>query len=694
MGNNPDARDRAVERRASWIAIGIVALIGCAQAGWAIARSGWDADPPPAARSAVMPMGTNLDGLYYWSPGLPVIDLMKSAGNWLPQRDGEYDTGERVALDADGWVARLPGPGDPAHYTSVLVNVLHDNPAAPPHARYVVLYDGQGTLSLVGLGGSAVVSEAPGRMVVTAGDAGGLYLRLTATDPRHAGNPIRNIRIVREDLLPLYEAGLTFDPAFLAKIDAFQVLRFMDWMNTNLLLDTTGRPVAEADIARAPLLGWKDRARPADRSWGDASRGVPVEALVEIANRTGAEPWFNMPVNASDDYVRGFATFVRDHLRPDLRIHVEFSNEVWNWLFPQARYAQARARARFGADANWMRWYGWRAAQVGAIWKAVFGEAPRARNGRIAMVYNTQFAWKGLEADGLDAPAADGSTPASAWFDEYAITGYYDGTMNTDAVAPTVRGWWRDPDGGYGRAVAALKARIADTNAPLYRYHADQAHKRGLRLVSYESGFGEYTPPSQHGDQAYTDFLHRLQRRPELYALEMQNYRAFQAAGGTLFMNFGIINTPTKWGSWAALESIRQASSPRYRALSDWIAANPAWRAGQGSARAIADAKIYRAGAKGETIEGTAHGYDVLIGGAGDDRFVPRGGPETRIEGGGGHDVLVLSAPRSAYRFAAAPGGATRVSGPDGSQIVTHVAAVSFAAGRSVALASIVGRRA
>ena len=306
--------------------------------------------------------------------------------------------------------------------------------------------------------------------------------------------------------------------------------------------------------------------------------------MPDIIGRAGRKlRWLEIG-NASDDYVRGFATYVRDHLPGNRRIHVEFSNEVWNFSIPQTRYAETRAREVFGPDVKWLEWYGKRAAEVGMIWKDVFGEAARHDNagagrGRVLVVFNTQFGWQGLEDLGLDTVHwrdADGRhVRASDYFDEYAITGYYDGTMNTQQVVDTVMGWWQDADGGYGRAIAALRYRITNFNAPYYVYHAGRAARRGLRLVTYESGFGEYTPPGEHRNEAYTIFLARLQRRPEFHELETANYAAFKAAGGSLYMNFGIIATPGKWGNWAALESVDQKTSPRYQALIDWMKANP-----------------------------------------------------------------------------------------------------------------------
>src|SRR5215813_9968315 len=45
-------------------------------------------EAPP---TSIPSLGTNLDGLAYWSTALPTIDLVKSAGNWIPQRPGTWD---------------------------------------------------------------------------------------------------------------------------------------------------------------------------------------------------------------------------------------------------------------------------------------------------------------------------------------------------------------------------------------------------------------------------------------------------------------------------------------------------------------------------------------------------------------------------------------------------------------------------
>ncbi|GAC1440559.1 MAG: hypothetical protein NVSMB58_37660 [Terriglobales bacterium] len=514
-----------------------------------------------------MSVGTNLGELNYFGPSLATLDLMKSASSWALQSQQTGDnTGEKLDLDEQGWVRSIP-TGDVAS-----IGLLDEHAAAAPHGRYAVLYQGEGTIE--GAGGTNVIESVskPGYLIVEAADDGSVRLQLTSTDPAHTGDYIRDLAVVPEDLVPLYQAGNTFNPGFLEKVENFHTYRFMDWMETNTIFDKSGNAVPWENVAKVESLDWADRPHASDAQW---SHGVPVEALVDLANQAGSDVWFNMPTNASDDYVRGFASYVHDHLSPELRIHVEYSNEVWNWGFLQSGYADAHASQALGPDANWMEWYGMRAAQIGQIWHQTFGEPVTGPDGsdRVSMVYNTQFAWKGLEEYGLETEHwkdADGNhIRAADYFNEYAVTGYYGDLLSSDADVAKIKSWWSDPDGGHGKAMAELKDAVANYNAPLYAYHAGQAEQYGLKLVTYESGFAVVAPEPEREDGAFTNFLIEIQRDPEIYNIEMQNYAAFKDAGGSLYMNYLLIDTPSKFGSWGALESVTQDISPRYHALMD-----------------------------------------------------------------------------------------------------------------------------
>ncbi|MBE9176651.1 hypothetical protein IQ225_17445 [Synechocystis salina LEGE 06155] len=48
-------------------------------------------------------------------------------------------------------------------------------------------------------------------------------------------------------------------------------------------------------------------------------------------------------------------------------------------------------------------------------------------------------------------------------------------------------------------------------------------------------------------------------------------FKQWYQLGGDTFVNFNDIGTPSKWGSWGALESVYDVSSPKYDALMDVI---------------------------------------------------------------------------------------------------------------------------
>ena len=50
-------------------------------------NEGQFAAPYSASPGYTPSLGTNLDGLAYWSTAVPTLDLMKSAGAWLPQSE-------------------------------------------------------------------------------------------------------------------------------------------------------------------------------------------------------------------------------------------------------------------------------------------------------------------------------------------------------------------------------------------------------------------------------------------------------------------------------------------------------------------------------------------------------------------------------------------------------------------------------
>lgn len=499
-------------------------------------------------------IGFGLAGVSDWSAQQPFLDVMKTARPWtghLPGQWGGWDH-ERLRdggwLDPDGWPIGIPD-----ELTAIATLVLTDLPAdaAATAGRYVLTWEGRGDLAIEGRvsglrrqPGSAHFDFAPGE--------GGVLLTIRDIDP---ADPIRDLRMVREDRKALLEQGEIFNPDWLSRISGARVLRFMDWMDTN----------------HATLTRPEDRPLPGDYTW--ALAGVPAEVMVTLANRLRADPWFTMPHTGSDDLMREYAQVVARDLDPGLRAHVEFSNEIWNWQFPQAKWADEGARSRWGIRDGWVQYGAVRAAEVADIWAAAFGDQAEDR---LVRVIATQTGWLGLEEDILTAPRArraePGLPPPADSFDAYAVTGYFGFGLGVEEFLPTLRGWL---DEGQEAAIerAAQALRDDPRSDPLDRlltetlpYHRKIADRHGLQLLMYEGGTHVVGIGPAVDDPQVTAFFQALNYSAQMGALYRQLIDGWATIGDGPFMAFVDVYAPTKWGSWGALRHLSD-DSPRWQAL-------------------------------------------------------------------------------------------------------------------------------
>lgn len=525
-------------------------------------------------------LGIGLNGLADYSTQLPFLDGFKTARPWLtqcvdadPGCNGQWDTdeGKKLDLDANGWVKSLPAKGSGATYSRVGTLLFRDIPGKFPTGRYVVLYEGEGTITYSYEGKKIEAESKPGRDVIdVSGGEGGIWLQITATDPNRNGKYIRNIRVVQEKYEQNFASSI-FNPVWLEKIQGFSSLRFMDWMDTN----------------NSTQKNWEDRPKPTDYSW--SPKGAPMETMVALVNRLKVDPWFNMPHMATDDYVTKFAQYVKDNLDPKLTAYVEYSNEVWNWQFQQATYAKDQGAALWGKDVGdaWVQWNGMKAAQFCDIWKGVFGN----QKNRVFCVIGAQTGWKGLEEPLLNAPkwvAQGNEPPYKHGIDGLAITGYFSGNLGQPDYTEKVLGWSKEGEAGFKKAFQQIKDgsllgkndkddKDDSLNETIkdFEYFKKVADSKGLKLVAYEGGTHIVGLGDAVNNEQLTKFLIELNKRPEMYEIYTTLLNAWKENGGALFNHFVDVGLPGKWGSWGALESLNQSSSPRYNALIDFIKKNP-----------------------------------------------------------------------------------------------------------------------
>jgi hypothetical protein len=640
--------------------------------------------PEGGARPEGLPaLAMNINGISDWSTQHPFIDRMKSARQWVGHLPGQWGgvTIEELraegVLDPDGWPLRIPERVE--RLESLL---LTDQPEEATHLRgtYIVTWKGEGDLKLTGRAQRVRYGDHEAEFDYSPGE-GAVGIALGATDP---DDPIRDIHVIREDQRDLHEAGVIFNPAWIETVHDLRSIRFMDWMVTN----------------GSPVQGWDDRPRTSDFSY--TSWGVPLEVMLALANQIGVDPWFTMPHQADDAYIRRFAEAVRDGLDPRLKAHVEYSNEVWNFIFPQAEWAQAQADALWGrSEAGWMQYYGLRAAQVMTIWSDVFGDEVADR---LVRVVATHTGWPGLEENILVAPLAYlqlGYAPAEV-FDAYAVTGYFGYEMGGEEMAPQMDDWLERSEAqaraegerqGLRRvalreyvrahryeaavapvALALLEGSLRELTDEIFPYQAAVAEASDLRLVMYEGGTHLTAQLPRVNDERLTGFFEYFNYTPEMAKLYETLLTGYVAAGGTLFNGFVDVAQPSKWGSWGALRHL-QDDNPRWDMLANYNATGPSDWAPR-DPEAFADGVLTRGGGGGETLQGTAQ-EDILLGGGGNDVLVSGGGDD-HLHGGAGTDRAVLPGHRTDYVFSHEDGRLV-ADGPAGRVLLFSVERLGFA---------------
>ena len=507
-------------------------------------------------------MSIGLAGVVDWSVQQPFLDVMKTARPWIGHRPGQWGGMDSDALeqtdvfDKHGWPRRIPD-GLRGVGTVVLTDM-------PPQARslagrYRLRFEGDGIVEVGGRASNVRYGEGEVLFTFEPGP-GPVVVTINKTDRAGTGDYVRNISIVHERHAAALDSGAIFNPDWTRHIGHFGTLRFMDWMDTN-------------DSRQSE---WQDRPKPGDYTY--ARHGVPVEVMVRLANQMGANPWFNMPHLATDEYIRRFALYVRDTLDPSLRTYAEFSNEVWNWQFQQAVWAEDEAKIRWGVEHGWMQFYGLATAEMAAIWKDAYG-AEAAQ--RLVTVISTQTGWIGLERDTLTAPLWVAENPdvhsaPADMVEAYAISGYFGHVLGTTDRADLLRDMLTK---GQDQAVelAAQELRngahsgeardtLDDLVNSTFPYHARVAREFGLDLIMYEGGSHVTGIHEMIDDQQISDFFVTLNYTPQMGALYRDLLQGWADAGGSLFNVYADVVAPGKWGSWGALRHLDD-QNPRWDAI-------------------------------------------------------------------------------------------------------------------------------
>ncbi len=572
----------------------IAALVAHSTHAQQIFANGFESGPP--AKSG---LGVNLEEFVDFAVAYPLTDFFKQSRPWITASQTVFDTddADQLDLDADGWVQSLPAcaAGDPQQFC-IARTVLNSGNLAWPNGRYLVLYEGSGTIDY-GIGAQKIVAEsAPGRDVLQVN--GNQIWRLDITATAAAPNHVRNIRVLPPDFDPAIAAVPRFHPDFLAELTPYRTLRFMDWMKTNGG-GFFGGPNEQENFA--------DRAQLTDAHWG-REEGMPLEVMIELANVVDGEPWFTLPHRANNAYIDGFAQMVLAQLDAGRRVYVENSNEVWNSAFPQGGEIEARGNLLYGNLGDpfirRLNAHGQRTAEICLRFKAVFG----AQANRVTCTIGAQAANAFTQTEAADCPLAvqtgQRATACHDDIDAVAIAPYFSNYTNLPVNQDEIELWTLDQlfteisEGGQLQDVFPDVATPCTENfppvltepcpissleevMPWLAAHKASANTRGLAVIAYEGGqhlVGVFGVENNSAITALFTSANRDSRMRPIYEAYLQEWKD---GGGELFAVFALSGSYTRFGSWGMVETLGQSPRPpKAQAVLNFNAANPCWWSG------------------------------------------------------------------------------------------------------------------
>jgi len=485
------------------------------------------------------PLGINLGGVADWEPGLLFVDVMKGSRHFISQQIGmPFGQGPALDLDSLGWVRAL----DSTQWIETLIfTAVTDRPSG----IYNVFYEGEGTFQWAG----DVISStqvAPGHIQIDlAPGTTGITMRILDTDPNNTGNYLRNIRII----MPGYENTYQTDPFYHPYVDLwknFKLLRFMDLLGTNNNYNQF----------------WHHRTLP---DYQTQSSEVAIEYLIQLANHLQTDAWFCIPHLADDNYIAQFATLVRDNLDPNLKVYVEYSNEVWNGIFLQSYYAETQGLAQGLSTDPWEAktfFFAKRSVEMFQIFDSVFNDPDRVVN---------VLAWQSSNVFGAEQIMNYDS--AYFYADAFAIAPYFGNYLGDPSIQNTVAQLSSD------EILDLCLDDIATVMEAVDR-QAKSVNAKGLSLIAYEAGQHLVGYLGAENNQALTNALIAANRHPRMHEVYMEYLNRWKHAGGEMMALFSSMGHPSKWGSWGIVERQNEVhvSRPKYAAIHQFMECNsPPW---------------------------------------------------------------------------------------------------------------------
>lgn len=260
----------------------------------------------------VMKLGLNLAGVTTYNGAFPFANLCYSMDRWY------RSVGSGSFTQDQGLLTASVGTNEFRAYIS-------DQGYGLPAGTYTV-YNPSGAEVGIGAFGDqryhAYTTATEFTFTLGAGNlpptaTTGLYLHCRGS----LGNGSGNLAIILPGHTASWAAGNKFNSSFLSFLALSNpaAYRFMDWVNASWSCE----------------VDWADRTLPTKINfYNDAAEAViiPHEVMIDLCNRTGVNPWVNVPARATPAYCSSMAVAWAAGLDAALEVYLEgCGNEIWNW---------------------------------------------------------------------------------------------------------------------------------------------------------------------------------------------------------------------------------------------------------------------------------------------------------------------------------------------------------------------------
>ena len=392
-----------------------------------------------ASNAVVIGATANLMGIHIAAPldyeeDRLYADVVRASRTFVA---GNSENGTTLAnVDSNGW----PQSDFAFYLWGSLIN---------RHGTYTLTFTGQATVTSnpginIPITYDPPTNTSAGTFNYTNTGSGAFALRFAGTkrlSTDASGTGVTSIKLL-QPLTPgsttSYPPTTLFTNPIKALISKFRVIRFMDFLSTN--------SNQQKIWSERPLPAWASFNRynniqspTSVNNYGWQGIGGPLEHAILLANETGRDAWINIPILADDNYVMNVAKMLAygsDGVNPyssaeaapiypplnsNLKVYVEYSNEIWNsaGAFTQfhdnCQLASDElvagnsplnwdgiwnnvAYVRGGANSSWNYSMCWRrpakrTVEISTIFRTVFGDA--AMMTRVRPVMMTQLGSSG-----------------------------------------------------------------------------------------------------------------------------------------------------------------------------------------------------------------------------------------------------------------------------------------------------------